>query len=341
LCTPRTPRTVITMRSRSFRIAIVAVGLAVTWGSPSPGQTNIPVPKDKDSSSGQPKQPGTPQKPPQETPKPRPVPQKPAPTPKEKCRRDGGEWDSGECVTREKCERERKGEWVSETQTCRCPTGKQRYGTVCVEVPPPPVESPEQAKKRACEQQGGVWTGTECDTRKGDCESDGKGRWDPEKSECISPPAPPGPSAGLPPAVAPPTAAPPPAPPPAVSPALPVPTQDRSSASAWRTASLLVGGALVATGTVAGIVALGKKDSWSSQCDANKQCPASAKDDWEVGNTAANVSTWTLAIGIPLTLVGVAWPLFSRDGGRSAASAPTVTLGVARTATTIETAWRF
>jgi hypothetical protein len=329
------------MRSGSVRIAMLAVGLAVTWGSPSSGQTNIPVPKDKDSSSEPPKQPGIPPKPRQEPPKPRPSPPKPPLAPEERCKRDGGEWDSGECVTREKCQQERKGEWVSDAQTCRCPTGRQRYGTVCVEVPPPPAESPEQARKLECERQGGAWTGMDCDTRKRDCESDGKRRWDPEKSECVPPPTSPSPSGGLPPAATPPTAAPPTAPPPVVSPQLPVPTRDRRSASAWRTASLLVGGALVVTGTVAGLVALGKKDGWASQCDANKQCPASARDDWEAGNTAATVSTWTLAIGIPLTVVGVAWPLFSRDGGSSAASVPAVTVGVARTATTIETAWRF
>jgi hypothetical protein len=225
-------------------------------------------------------------------------------------------------------------------------------------APEPPAPPPGATGKQVCDQIGGSWNGTECDTsqvaaeaaRKA-CEQAGN-VWDQAARKCSPKPTCPTGKKwngtecvadcadneqyreghGCVPIVpAPPASSAPPAaitpPPPSLPPERP-PGAEPASAGPWRTISIVGGGLLLGVGTVTGIVALSKKSSFSSQCNDAKQCPASAKGDYDTGRALGWTSTGTLAGGVALLALGLFVLPSGGPGEQEKAGSLTVRVGL-------------
>lgn len=100
--------------------------------------------------------------------------------------------------------------------------------------------------------------------------------------------------------------------PPAVAPIGPAPPPERSEASPVRTVGIVTGGvglAVLATGIVTGVIALGAKSDLTDACAAYPRCPADKRGELvdldDRARTFGTVSTITVIAGSALIVAGV------------------------------------
>lgn len=104
--------------------------------------------------------------------------------------------------------------------------------------------------------------------------------------------------------VADPAAAPPPEPPPEPSPPQDTPPAQPTDTGAQKSDKTLayvlwgVGGVGLVTGTITGVMAMGKKGDLEDQCTSNGECPGEAQDTLDSAKTLALVSTIGFGVGI-------------------------------------------
>jgi hypothetical protein len=118
-----------------------------------------------------------------------------------------------------------------------------------------------------------------------------------------------------------------PTPPPGTGPGAPAPVAGRS-----RVPGYIIGGFGIASLATSGVffgLRAGKISDLDKVCDANLQCPASAKSDISTGKTYNLVADVTLAVGIAAVASGVVLVLTSGPGSTGPERGPSVALAPA------------
>jgi hypothetical protein len=72
-----------------------------------------------------------------------------------------------------------------------------------------------------------------------------------------------------------------------------------------RTTTIVAGGVLLGAGAVTGILAFSKKGNWIDDCDDDKRCLVSAKEEYDAAKLYAHVSTAAFVAGGALMATGL------------------------------------
>jgi hypothetical protein len=84
-----------------------------------------------------------------------------------------------------------------------------------------------------------------------------------------------------------------------------VSSAEEGGSSLLRTTTIVGGGVLLGVGVVTGLLAFTKKGNWIGDCDDDKRCLVSAKEEYDAAKLYANVSTAAFVAGGAVMATGL------------------------------------